>query len=218
MTVGARRTAEELGRSFPGVPVRTSGRDEILRTVEAAPALVVATPGAEPVAEGGYGAVLLLDATALLSRPDLRSAEEALRRWTAAAALAKPGPDGGKVVITADARLPVVQALVRWAPAAYADRELDDRTALGFPPATRMAAVEGSPEAIAGLLDAVQLPSDTEELGPVPLDQERERLLLRVPRAEGNALATALHAAQSVRSARKASDQVRVQLDPLQLG
>ena len=104
------------------------------------------------------------------------------------------------------------------APAAYADRELDDRTALGFPPATRMAAVEGSPDAIAGLLDAVQLPPHAEELGPVPLDQDRERLLLRVPRVEGNALATSLHAAQGVRSARKAADQVRVQLDPLQLG
>ena len=29
---GARRTAEELGRAFPGVPVRTSGRDEVLDT------------------------------------------------------------------------------------------------------------------------------------------------------------------------------------------
>jgi primosomal protein N' (replication factor Y) len=218
VTVGARRTAEELGRSFPGVPVRTSGREEILRSVDSAPALVVATPGAEPVADGGYGAVLLLDATALLGRPDLRSAEEALRRWSAAAALARSGPDGGKVVITADARLPVIQALVRWAPGSYTDRELDDRTALGFPPASRMASVEGSPEAIGGLLDAVQLPPETEELGPVPLDQDRERLLLRVPRTAGNALAAALHAAQGVRSARKASEQVRVQLDPLQLG
>jgi primosomal protein N' (replication factor Y) len=81
-----------------------------------------------------------------------------------------------------------------------------------------MASVEGSPEAIGGLLDAVQLPPETEELGPVPLDQDRERLLLRVPRTAGNALAAALHAAQGVRSARKASEQVRVQLDPLQLG
>jgi primosomal protein N' (replication factor Y) len=108
--------------------------------------------------------------------------------------------------------------LVRWAPAAYIDRELDDRAALGFPPASRMASVEGAPEAIAGLLAAVDLPDGTEELGPVPLDQDKERLLLRVPRAAGNALAAALHAAQSVRSARKASEQVRVQLDPLQLG
>ena len=51
--VGARRTAEELGRAFPGVPVRTSGRDEVLATVADEPAVVVSTPGAEPV--GRYG-------------------------------------------------------------------------------------------------------------------------------------------------------------------
>ena len=89
---GARRTAEELGRAFPGAAVRTSGRDEILDTVTSDPAVVVATPGAEPVAEGGYGAVLLLDSWALLTRSDLRAAEETMRRWLNAAALAKPAP------------------------------------------------------------------------------------------------------------------------------
>ena len=79
---------------LPGVPVRTSGRDEVLATVAGTPALVVATPGAEPVAEGGYGAVLLLDAWSLLGRADLRAGEEALRRWLAAAALARPGARG----------------------------------------------------------------------------------------------------------------------------
>src|SRR5262249_54439902 len=42
--VGSRRTAEELGRVFPDVPVRTSGRDGVLATVDSGPALVVATP------------------------------------------------------------------------------------------------------------------------------------------------------------------------------
>ena len=54
--VGARRTAEELGRAFPGTVVRTSGSGEVLASVPAGPSLVVCTPGAEPVAEGGYGA------------------------------------------------------------------------------------------------------------------------------------------------------------------
>jgi primosomal protein N' (replication factor Y) len=59
--VGAGRTAEELGRAFAGVAVPHSGRDSVLDRVPGEPALVVATPGAEPVADGGYGAVLLLD-------------------------------------------------------------------------------------------------------------------------------------------------------------
>jgi primosomal protein N' (replication factor Y) len=89
VVVGAVRTAEELGRAFPGVPVRTSGGGQALAAVDAGAVLVIATPGAEPVAAGGYGAALLLDGWALLSRPDLRAAEETLRRWMNAVALVR---------------------------------------------------------------------------------------------------------------------------------
>ena len=207
--VGARRTAEELGRAFPGVPVRTSGRDEVLADVTGSPAVVVATPGAEPVADGGYGAVLLLDAWALLTRADLRAGEEALRRWLAAAALARPAADGGQVVVVADHGLAPVQALVRWDPAGAAVRELADRRALGFPPATRMASVTGPSAAVAELLAEI---AEVDILGPVP-DPDGVRAFLRVPRAEGAALAAALKAASGLRSARKA-ESLRIVMDP----
>jgi primosomal protein N' (replication factor Y) len=215
--VGVRRTAEELGRAFPGAPVRTSGRDGVLATVPAQAAVVVATPGAEPVAEGGYGAVLLLDTWALLTRADLRASEEALRRWLAAAALARPAHDGGRVVIAADAGLPIVQALVRWDPAGFAARELAERRELSFPPAVRVGSVTGTPGAVADLLAAARLPEAAELLGPVPAGDGQERMLARVPRSAGRALAAALHAAAGVRSAKKAKDPVRVQVDPLEL-
>ncbi|MFE0426114.1 primosome assembly protein PriA, partial [Streptomyces sp. NPDC058953] len=51
--VGARRTAEELGRTFPAVPVRTSGRDHVLDAVPGRPAHVGSTPGADPRAGRG---------------------------------------------------------------------------------------------------------------------------------------------------------------------
>src|SRR4029079_15262126 len=91
------------------------------------PALVVSTPGAEPLAEGGYGAVLLLDSWALLSRADLRAGEEAVRRWVGAATLARPASRGGRVVVVADGGLVPVQALLRWDPAPFAARELGER-------------------------------------------------------------------------------------------
>jgi primosomal protein N' (replication factor Y) len=207
--VGSRRTAEELGRAFPGVPVRTSGRDEVLAGIPDKPALVVATPGAEPVAEGGYGAVLLLDTWALLSRADLRAGEEALRRWMGAAALAMPGPEGGRVVVVGDHALAPVQALVRWDPAGAAQRELADRAALAFPPAARIVAVSGSATAIADVVEAVGV---GEVLGPVP-DGEGERALLRVPRERSSELTTALRSVLATRSAHKA-ENVRVQVDP----
>jgi primosomal protein N' (replication factor Y) len=232
---GHRRTAEELGRAFPGVGVRTSGRDEVLASVPGTAALVVTTPGAEPVAEGGgYGAVLLLDGWVSLGRPDLRAGEETLRRWCAAAALARPGSDGGRVVVMADAALGPVQALVRWDPAGFAAWELEQRAELGFPPAVRMASVEGPAPAVAAALDAASLPAGAEVLGPVPTDPatpagvtpasagadapddrepDRERLLIRVPREQGFALAAALKAARGALGARKAPP-VRIQLDP----
>lgn len=215
--IGARRTAEELGRAFPGHPVRTSGADEVLTKVPGKPSLVVATPGAEPVAEGGYGAVLLLDGWALLGRADLRASEEALRRWMTAAGLVRPG--NGRVVVIADSALTPVQALVRWDPVWHAATELAARTELGFPPAVRMATVDGTPDAVNALLDELRLPPTGEILGPVPLndDETRERALVRVARGEGRQLAAVLAEAQAVRTARKEQELVRIKLDPLEV-
>ena len=213
---GAARTAEELGRAFPGVKVRTSGGDLVLPRVPDQPALVIATPGAEPLAD--YAAALLLDGWALLSRPSLRAAEETLRRWLAAAALVRPG---GTVLVHADAALPATQALIRWDPVAFAERDLAERAELGFPPTVRMAAVSGEPAAVAGVI--ASLGQAFEILGPVPVEQpaqpadDQVRALVRAPRADGGALARALAAAQAGRSARKEGGGVRVQFDPAEL-
>ncbi|MDK0518391.1 primosomal protein N' [Streptomyces sp. ML-6] len=232
--VGARRTAEELGRAFPDVPVRTSGRDHVLDSVPAAPALVVSTPGAEPVAEGGYAAALLLDGWAMVGRPDLRAGEEALRRWTAAAALVRGQRERGTVVIVAEPTLRPVQALVRWDPVGHARRELAERAELGFPPVSRMAAVTGLPEALAAFLAEAELPPEAEVLGPVPVPsavpgrprrpgeapqgESWERALLRVPPGRGAALAAALKAAQAARTSRGSGGQVRIRVDPPDIG
>ncbi|MFI8305903.1 primosomal protein N' [Streptomyces sp. NPDC085927] len=232
--VGARRTAEELGRAFPAVPVRTSGREHVLDTVPAAPALVVSTPGAEPVAEGGYAAALLLDGWAMLSRPDLRAGEDALRRWIGAAALVRPQAEGGTVVVVAEPTLRPVQALVRWDPVGHAVRELGERAELGFPPVSRMAAVSGPGEAVAGFLRAAELPGEAEVLGPVPLPvtpvgrprrpggpppgDHWERALIRVPPGRGAALTAALKSAQAARTARADDEPVWVRIDPPDIG
>jgi primosomal protein N' (replication factor Y) len=212
--VGSARTAEELGRAFPGVPVRTSGGDRVLASVDARPALVVATPGAEPIAEDGYAAALLLDGWALLSRADLRAAEETVRRWMNAAALLRPG---APVIVGADAAVPAVQTLVRWDPAGHARRELSERGELGFSPAVRMAAITGPAPALGEVLAAAAFPPDADVIGPVPTDSEDERVLVRVSRAHGAELAVALKAAAASRSVRRSAEPVRIVLDPVEL-
>ncbi|HEY0998922.1 MAG TPA: hypothetical protein VGD83_04730, partial [Streptosporangiaceae bacterium] len=201
--------------------VRTSGGQHVLATVPADPALVIATPGAEPVAVGGYAAALLLDGWALLGRPSLRAAEEALRRWLNAAALVRPG---GSVVVLAEATLPAVQALIRWDPVTFSERELAERAELGFPPAVRMASVTGGPEEVAAFVGAAGLPDRAEILGPIPLEgsggdrpPEASRALIRIGRGDGLELARALHAVQATRSARKDGGAIRVQLDPAEV-
>jgi primosomal protein N' (replication factor Y) len=218
-TPGVRRTAEELGKAFPGIPVRTSRGDAVVPAVEAAAALVVATPGAEPVAHGGYAAALLLDGQTMLARPGLRAGEEALRRWLTACALVRAGPAGGRVVLVAEASARPVQALVRWDPAGFAEHELADRQLLRFPPVARVAELTGGPEDVAALLRMAELPTGADVLGPVPAgDDGTERAVIRVPRRLGLRLSSALKAAQGVRSAKHAGGPVRVRVDPVDLG
>ena len=229
---GARRTAEEIGRAFPGTTVLTSGSGEVLATVPREPSLVIATPGAEPVAEGGYTGVLLLDAWASLDLPVLDAPLEAVRRWMAASALAREG----RAVVLCGApeavALPAVEALVRWDPAWLAARELADRRELGLPPAARVAQLTGARRALEDALEQVDLPPTAQVLGPVPLaggtparrqtgEGEVERtpadhhVLVRVPAGDTAALARALLALKAFRSARKEVDVVTVRIDPL---
>jgi primosomal protein N' (replication factor Y) len=174
---------------------------------------VVATPGAEPVAEGGYAAVVVLDTWLALARPDLRTEEEALRRWCGAGGLVRPG---GSVVVVGDPALPVVQALVRWDPAGFARREAESRAEAHLPPASRLATITGEPGAVDDALTLLDRPPGTEVLGPVAVDDGSSRVVVRAPRAHGPALSRALGEVQRVRSARKL-DAVRIQVDPVTL-
>ncbi|MCZ4079710.1 primosomal protein N' [Rhodococcus sp. H36-A4] len=233
VVIGAHRTAEELGRAFPGVPVHTSGGASVLDSVASGPRLVISTVGAEPTAPGGFGAALLLDGWALLGRADLRAAEETLRRWMTAAALVRPGTENGRVVVVAESEIPTVQALVRWDPVGHARSQLEERIEVRFPPAVHVAAIDGTTASITALVEAAGLTDEVEVLGPVDLpDGQRapagggeevlpgdvQRLLLRVPRNAGGALARSLAEAQAARSARKSTSSIRVQIDPIRIG
>ena len=226
--LGDARTAEEIGRAFPRVPVRISSGQHVLAEAAPVPSVVVATPGAEPVAPGGYAAVVLLDTGLTLARVDLRTDEESLRRWFAAAALARSAGEGGRVVAVGEPDHPALQALVRWDPAGFAARELEQRQSAHLPPGSRLATLVGTEADLASALDALELPAGAEVLGPVPVLQpswdpgpaeavERLRAVIRVPRAAGPALSRTLVELQGVRSARKLAP-VRVQVDPVALG
>ncbi len=228
VSVGAERTAEEIGRAFPGVPVVSSHGGHMVASVPDEPAIVIATPGAEPHCEAGYRAVLILDARAQLQRPFLDAEEDAVRRWFAAARLAAPR---APVVVTADNSLRGVQALVRWDAPWLAARELADRTAAGLPPATRMAVLLGTADDIAEVDAALAVPHRL--LGPVPdpvagegsrhpgrgqvrdlAGADRQRAIVAVDRRHAAELSRQLRAVTATRSARARTAPVHVRLDP----
>lgn len=181
---GSERTADELGRAFPGIRIIVSDGDHPVMGVDARPALVVATRGAEPIADGGYRAVVLLDGDRMLQADDLRIGESCLRWWSNAAALATPGAPVHLVGVTGA----VARALATWTQPAYARAELADRAPLRMPPTVRVAALEGSAEAVAAALTALRqaVPELDDEavLGPLPADAGT-RALVRFDYAHG---------------------------------
>jgi len=208
VTIGVERTAEEFGRSFAGARVRWSTGESPILDIDDAPALIVSTPGAEPIPRRGYSAILLVDARSQLEHPSVNAAEEASMRWFTAAALARPG---AHVVVTAESSAPVVQALTRWDAAWFAARELAQRTEAGLPPATRMVSLRGSARDIADVAASISIPHQL--LGP----NENGRAFLVSTREAGLALSRELRAITSLRSARRDAGAVQVVCDPRDL-
>lgn len=222
--VGAGRTAEELGRAFPETPVRQSSGGRVLTDVADKPALVIATPGAEPYADGGYAAAVVLDTELTQLRADLRAGEDALRRWLNLTALVRGGERQGSVIAVGDSGGRVLQALIRLDAAGYAERELAERAEARFPPAVKLITVDGRAEALEQFSQLLEPPDPTETLGPVEIGPSAggevmvHRLIVRSPLQHGAALAAAAKAVAATRSAKKAEGALRIQVDPVAIG
>ena len=186
---GATRTAEDLGRAFPGVRVIIADGERQVLSVGSEPALVIATRGAEPVAAGGYRAVLLLDGERMLARESLRVGEDCLRWWSNAVALAA----GGATTVLVGVGGALATALVTWRHADYARSELADRRRLRFPPAVRVATITGTVESVAMAAAAAGI-DPTDVLGPVDLAPPTVRTILRFDYNRGAEVAASLRA------------------------
>ena len=217
---GSERTADELGRAFPNIRVIVADGEHPVLRVGREPALVVATRGAEPIADDGYRAVVLLDGERMLLADALRIGESCLRWWSNAAALAAPGAPVHLVGVTG----PVARALATWNHAGYARSELAARAPLLMPPTVRVAAVSGAPQAVeravADVRAATALAADA-ILGPVRLEDDPAtmRALVRFEYGVGRTVTEALRAAvvrEALRGRRgpgRARNTLRVRVD-----
>ncbi|MBB1516331.1 hypothetical protein H5398_10160 [Tessaracoccus sp. MC1679] len=210
---GAARTAEELARAFPGVLALNSSADRIRDEAPDEPAIVVSTPGAEPIAPTGYAGVLILDAEVALNRAELRAPEESVRRWANAAALARGPREGGSILIVGPSPHPAVQALLRADLAGFASRELEDRAEAGLSPAVKLARIVGEPEGVREFLDNDDW-AGVDILGPTEVGPERWAALLRVPVERARDLTVRVKSAAAIRSARKERGLLGIHVDP----
>jgi primosomal protein N' (replication factor Y) len=224
---GTERTAEELGRAFAGTRVIVSDGQHPVSEVDGRPALVVATRGAEPLAPGGYRAVVLLDGERMLQAEELRIGEHCLRWWSNAAALAAPGAPVHLVGVAG----PVARALATWTQPGYARAELADRAPLRMPPAVRIATVEGATRSVETALATLRADVPSLDalavLGPVDASEPNappsSRALVRFDYPSGRSVAESLRAsvvADALRARRAAREKgprprntLRVRLD-----
>lgn len=209
---GADRTAQELGRAFPSVPIISSTRDHAVAEVPDRPALVVSTPGVEPVAPGGYAAALLLDGDSQLMREGLDVPRGVLARWFRAASLVRPHQEQGEVVVAAEDE-ELTGALVRWDPVGYARRELHRRLELGLPPARRMLSLTAEAADAEAFLAACRLPSHLHWIGPAPTEDGAHRYLLFFGYADGAAVSEELIRVRRTASAQHGARGVRIRVD-----
>ncbi|TFB76310.1 primosomal protein N' [Cryobacterium glaciale] len=199
VTLGTGRTAEELGRAFPGARVIVADGEHTIQTLSAQPALVIATRGAEPVPTGGYRAILVLDGERMLARESLRVGEDCLRWWANAAALAAPGAP----VLLAGVGGALARALNAWRPDIFAASELADRRQLRFPPAVRVASVTGTAADVDAALTDLGAVDGLDILGPVDTEAPLVRAVVRFGYARGDEVAHALKAAVVRNAARR---------------
>ena len=223
---GAQRTADELGRAFPGTRIVVADGSRPLDEVPARPSVVVATRGAEPSVPGGYACVLLLDGERMLAREGLRVQEDVLRFWTGAAAKGAPGAE--VYLVGVGGRLATAMAL--WRLDGPAHDELVDRRALHFPPAVRVATLTGTDEAVTAAVEALGDATVGDVLGPVPVPDDPApgtvRAIVRFPYAHGAEVAATLKAEVIRRSStrrvlpggarRRAAPTLRVRLDDVE--
>lgn len=217
---GIDRAAEEISRAFPGYPVVISAGDVIKSSVEPKPALVLSTPGAQPVIPGGYAAVVILDAMRFFSHTDINGQERARELIFETASLIQ---EKGRVLLVLDEVHPIVAAVARWNVAPLLKRELGEREELALPPkvASAVLVMEAltAPQIASGLKKALaegRIPSSTRIYGPTILPKSQAKIVIHVSHEQWPELGKVLHELQRKRSISK-KDLLTLRIDPYSL-
>ena len=204
---GIERAAEEISRAFPNIPVAFSAGDVIKDRIEAKPALVLATPGAQPQVEGGYAAVVILEGLRFFAHTDLRAQERARELFLETSSLISPE---GSVLLVIDDSHPIVSAIARWNVAPLLKRELSERLELKLPPSV-FSVVLVMDQTIGvqianGLKKAAtegRIPPSSCIYGPTEIAKGQVKIVIHADKEDARALTDSMHELQRRRSIAK---------------
>lgn len=185
---GIERFAEEIGRSFPNQLVIQSTANDSCDSVGDEPALVISTPGVEPIAKSGYSAVVILQVDRFLSSSASNGVERAYGNFFAASALLS---DSGVIALVYDDGAPIISALTTWNPATISKREIEQRVSLQLPPITNAVLVIADSTELNRLKSALEsakqesrAPSSLRIYGPTASGSDGMKLTLLVDPTE----------------------------------
>jgi primosomal protein N' (replication factor Y) len=174
MGAGSERLADQVARAWPRATVRRVDPDvvdQIDRSASPPDIYVTTWIGTKPVLRPDVSVVGVLDADALIRRPDFRSGETAYQALAAMAEWAGPADRGGRLVIqSCEPAHHSVQAVVRGDYAFWLQRELEQRAELGYPPFAELLEVSASGPRRGELIEAAATASRAAGgtvLGPV---------------------------------------------------
>ena len=244
--IGSLRTAQEIARAFPGKPIVVSSAHEpdgIQARVDSRPRIVIATPGAEPSAQGGFAAAVVLDSRFLRGQ-GAGADMNFIRTLTRVAVRVRPRGRGGHLMIVGSVDSGLIAALANWKLADFAARLLEERTALHLPPAATWVSLSGTSHDVRRFLglcksyliryvtDGGNAPSadkdvflsggistlygDVDIIGSVEGRKEGEiGLYLRCPCSFRMVLAECLAASRNECSALNLGSPIRIEFDPV---
>ena len=217
---GIERAAEEISRAFPGFPVVISAGEVIKDRVDAKPALVLATAGAQPQVAGGYSAVVILDGMRFFSHTDLRTQERARELFFETSSLISKN---GIVLLVIDESHPVISAIARWNVAPLIKRELAERCDLHLPPSVfstvlvmdqsiGMQIVNGLKKALAD----GRIPESARIYGPTEISKGQVKVVVHTDIKDAQDLTDVVHELQRRRSIAK-KDLFTLRVEPYSL-
>ncbi|MDQ5815923.1 MAG: primosomal protein N' [Actinomycetota bacterium] len=184
---GSERLAEQVKRAWPRASVTRADPDvidEVVRDRKPSDIYVTTWIGTKPAIRPPVSLVGVLDADALLRRPDWRAAESGYQALAAMAEWAGPSRDGGRLVIqTAEPTHHAVQSVVRADYGFFLSRELPHREELGYPPFRELIKVSATGATAPNLIEraaAVGGSHGARVLGPIEVGTHRDDARLEV--------------------------------------